>query len=127
MSIKTPTELLNQSNEFTEALEFVQAYREEKGDFDGYISTSALAEMIVKHKNKFVDANWYNAGIMAQRILSKYEIESLQRSLIKEQHDHNNAFLKLNEAVKERDELRCHVEALKDRIKIMNSVIHPNE
>lgn len=118
--IKTPTELLQQSNEYTEALEFVMAYREDRGDFDGYISTSALAEMIVKHKNKFVDTDWYNAGIFAQRVLSNHEIESLTKRLVKEVKDHRQTKAEWDETAKELNELRGHVEALKDRIKIQN-------
>lgn len=81
-------------------------------------STSGLIEMLKAFKKEFTDKDWYNAGIMAQRILQNDEIQNLKASLKKgiEGHEHLVEHFKRQE--KEIDVLRTQNEALKERITI---------
>jgi FtsZ-binding cell division protein ZapB len=65
------------------------------------------------------DKDWYNAGIMAQRILQNDEIETLKSKFKKEEQDHYYTRCAWEETSKERDELKNQNLALQDRIRIM--------
>jgi len=65
------------------------------------------------------DKDWYNAGIMAQRILQNDEIETLKAKFKKEEQDHYYTRCAWEETSKERDELKNQNLALQDRIRIM--------
>ena len=124
---KTPTQALSELNEDTRIIDFVLEYRDKKDEFDGYIPTSSLAAMIAMFKRKYVDADWYNAGIMAQRILNNDEIESLKKKLKQEEFNHTQTRISWDSTTQERDRLKIENEVLRDKIKYMNEVIHPNE
>ena len=125
--VKTPTVALAEATEEAGIMDFVLGYREGKPEFEGYVSISSLAAMIISFKRKYVDTDWYNAGIMAQRILQNDEIESLKKKLKQEEFNHTNTRISWDSTTEERNKLKEENEFLRNRIQIMNSVIHPNE
>ncbi len=119
--MKTPTQLLHESDEHGKIILFASDYKDAHPEMDGYVSTVMLADILEKFKTEFIDKEWYNAGIMAQRILQNDEIESLKKRLYKE--DSINIELKdqLDNAITERDELKIRCKALEDRIAIITN------
>lgn len=72
-----------------------------------------------KFKKEFIDKDWYNAGIMAQRILQNDEIETLKKKLKQEEFNHTNTRVSLDSTSAERDELKTRCKALEERIVIV--------
>ena len=86
----------------------------------GYeVTTVMLAEMLSRFKKEFIDKDWYNAGIMAQRILQNDEIETLKKKLKQEEFNHTNTRVSLDSTSAERDELKTRCKALEERIVII--------
>jgi len=81
-------------------------------------STSALIDMLKAFKKGFTDKDWYNAGIMAQRILQTDEIEELKRKLKTGIEGHEQLVEHFKRQEKEIDVLRVQNEALKERVSI---------
>lgn len=81
-------------------------------------STSGLIEMLKDFKKRFTDKDWYNAGIMAQRILQTDEIEELKRKLKTGTEGHEQLVEHFKRQEQEIDVLRVQNEALKDRVSI---------
>jgi len=84
-------------------------------------STSALIDMLKAFKKGFTDKDWYNAGIMAQRILQNDEIETLKKKLKQEEFNHTNTRISLDSTIAERDVLKHKNKALEDRIVIITN------
>lgn len=124
---KTPTQALAELNEDSIIMNFVMEYRDGNPDFDGYVGTANLSAMIAAFKRKYVDANWYNAGIMAQRILQDDEIETLKKKLKQEEFNHTNTRISWDATTKERNELKEENEHLRNKIKLINELRFPNE
>jgi len=80
--------------------------------------------------NRSIDENkpdWFKAGGMAERILIDWEMKQLKSKLNDVTTNYAKAVLSLDELKNENSELQNKCDALKSRITIMNSVIHPNE
>lgn len=68
------------------------------------------------------DKDWYNAGIMAQRILQNDEIETLKAKLKQVIKSHDHLMQQLKEANEELDIKQSKIIALGDRIAMMMNV-----
>ncbi len=121
--LKTPTQLVNESDEYGKIILFASDYKDAHPNMDGYVSTVMLADMLNEFKNKFISTDWYNAGIMAQRILQNDEIETLKKKLKQEEFNHTNTRISWDSTTAERDDLKTRCKALEDRIVIMNNNI----
>ena len=82
----------------------------------------------VNHNETLTPTNkdWYNAGIMAQRILQNDEIETLKKKLRQEEFNHMNTRVSWDSTTEERDELKHRCKALEDRIKIITEKYNIN-
>ena len=82
----------------------------------------------VNHNETLTPTNkdWYNAGIMAQRILQNDEIETLKKKLKQEEFNHMNTRVSWDSTTEERDELKHRCKALEDRIKIITEKYNIN-
>ena len=82
----------------------------------------------VNHNETLTPTNkdWYNAGIMAQRILQNDEIETLKKKLRQEEFNHMNTRVSWDSTTEERDELKHKCKALEDRIKIITEKYNIN-
>lgn len=118
---KKPTQALEELNEDLIIMNFVMEYRDQNPSFDSYVDTATLASMIAAFKRKYVDANWYNAGIMAQRILQNDEIEVLKKKLKQEEFNHTNTRISWDSTTAERDELKMRCKTLEERIVIITN------
>ena len=65
------------------------------------------------------DKDWYNAGIMAQRILQNDEIKKLKSQTNEAITNYAKAVLSIDELKTENEILKRQNSALQDRIKIM--------
>ena len=79
-------------------------------------STSALIDMLKSFKKGFTDKEWYNAGIIAQRILQNDEIQDLKTKLKNGIEGHAHLVEHFNRQEKEIEVLRHQNDALKQRI-----------
>lgn len=118
---KKPAQALEELNEDLIIMNFVMEYRDQNPSFDSYVDTATLASMIAAFKRKYVDANWYNAGIMAQRILQNDEIEGLKKKLKQEEFNHTNTRISWDSTTAERDELKMRCKTLEERIVIITN------
>ena len=82
----------------------------------------------VNHNETLTPTNkdWYNAGIMAQRIIQNDEIETLKKKLKQEEFNHINTRVSWDSTTEERDELKHKCKALEDRIKIITEKYNIN-
>ena len=82
----------------------------------------------VNHNETLTPTNkdWYNAGIMAQRILQNDEIETLKKKLRQEEFNHMNTRVSWDSTTEERDELKHKCKTLEDRIKIITEKYNIN-
>ena len=73
---------------------------------------------MMNHNEALTPTNkdWYNAGIMAQRILQNDEIEALKKKLKQEEFNHMNTRVSWDSTTAERDELKHKCKTLEDRI-----------
>jgi hypothetical protein len=118
---KKPTQAPEELNEDILIMNFVMEFRDQNPAFDSYIDTATLSSMIAAFKRKYVDANWYNAGIMAQRILQNDEIETLKKKLKQAEFNHTNTRISWDSTIAERDELKTRCKALEDRLVIVTN------
>lgn len=80
--------------------------------------------------NRSIEENkpdWFKAGGMAERILIDWEMKQLKSKLNDVTTNYAKAVLSIEDLKNENSELHNKCDALKSRITIMNSVIHPNE
>lgn len=115
------TEFTPEKKEYGDIIMFASNYRELHEEFDGFVSTTMLADMLIKFKRQFIDKDWYNAGIMAQRILQNDEIETLKQKLKQEEFNHINTRISWDSTTAERDELKNKNRALEERIVIITN------
>ena len=116
LQVTTETEL--QNPEHTEIVLWAIDYADANDDVLLNPSTSCLIEMLKAFKKEFTDKDWYNAGIMAQRILQTDEIQNLKTSLKNGIEGHEKLIEHFNRQEKEIEILRTQNEALKERITI---------
>ena len=117
--LKTPTQLLTESDEYGKVVLWASDYKDVHEEMGYEVTTVMLAEMLAKFKKEFIDKDWYNAGIMAQRILQNDEIETLKKKLKQEEFNHTNTRVSLDSTSAERDELKTRCKALEERIVII--------
>ena len=119
-------ELAIEKEEHDKLVQFASDYIVENVNFDEYLTREKIADMLKMFKRKFVDKEWYNAGIMAQRILQNDEIETLKKKLKQEEFNHVNTRISWDSTTEERDELKHRCKALEDRIKIITEKYNIN-
>jgi len=119
--LKTPKQLLAENDEYGKVILFASDYKDAHPEMDGYVSTAMLAEMLEQFKREFISKEFYNAGIMAQRILQNDEIETLKKKLKQEEFNHMNTRLSWDSTTAERDELKTRCNALEERIVIISN------
>lgn len=117
--LKTPTQLLTESDEYGKVVLWASDYKDAHEEMGYEVTTVMLAEMLSKFKKEFIDKDWYNAGIMAQRILQNDEIETLKKKLKQEEFNHINTRVSWDSTTAERDELKTRCNALEERIVII--------
>ena len=117
-TLQTTVENELQSKENNAIVLWAMDYKEAHDEMGFEVTVPQLIEMLKAFKKEFTDKEWYNAGIMAQRILQNDEIETLKKKLkiYTESHEHLVEHFKRQE--KEIDVLRTQNEALKERITI---------
>ena len=119
--LKTPTQLLTESDEYGKLVLWASDYKDVHEEMGYEVTTVMLAEMLSKFKKEFIDKDWYNAGIMAQRILQNDEIEILKKKLKQEEFNHLNTRISWDDTSSERDELKHKCKALEERIVALNN------
>lgn len=117
--LKPHTQLLTESDEYGKLVLWASDYKDVHEEMGYEVTTVMLAEMLSKFKKEFIDKDWYNAGIMAQRILQNDEIETLKKKLKQEEFNHMNTRVSWDSTTAERDELKTRCKALEERIVII--------
>ncbi len=119
-TLKTPIELEEKSKEHNDVTLWAIDYKDAHDEMGFEVTVPQLIKMLLSFKKEFVDKEWYNAGIMAQRILQNDEIEKLKHKVKVEESNHMNTRVSWDSTTAERDELKIRCKALEDRLKIMN-------
>jgi len=122
-TLQTAVETELKSKEHNAIILWAIDYKEAHDEMGFEVTVPQLIEMLLSFKKQFVDAEWYNAGIMAQRILQNDEIEKLKHKLKVEESNHMNTRISWDSTTAERDELKIRCKALEDRIKILQEKV----
>jgi len=80
-TLQTTIETELQSKENNAIVLWAMDYKEAHDEMGFEVTVPQLIEMLISFKKEFTDKDWYNAGIMAQRILQNDEIETLKKKL----------------------------------------------
>jgi len=115
-TLQTTIETELQSKENNAIVLWAMDYKEAHDEMGFEVTVPQLIEMLISFKKEFTDKDWYNAGIMAQRILQNDEIETLKKKLKQEEFNHTNTRISWDETSSERDELKIKNKALEERI-----------
>lgn len=115
-TLQTTVETELQSKENNAIVLWAMDYKEAHDEMGFEVTVPQLIEMLISFKKEFTDKDWYNAGIMAQRILQNDEIETLKKKLKQEEFNHTNTRISWDETSSERDELKIKNKALEERI-----------
>jgi len=118
--LKSPKQIEEKSPGYNKVVLWAIDYKDAHDEMGFEVTVPQLIEMLLSFKKQFVDVEWYNAGIMAQRILQNDEIEKLKHNLKLEEERHMNTRVSWDSTTAERDELKNRCVAIEDRIKILS-------
>ena len=135
-TLQTTVETELQSKENNAIVLWAMDYKEAHDEMGFEVTVPQLIEMLISFKKEFTDKDWYNAGIMAQRILQNDEIETLKKKLKQEEFNHTNTRISWDKTSSERDELKIKNKALERKkytwklskmmLKMSNEELHEN-